>query len=134
MDTTSLKPVVMGVIAGSFDKYYLGERDMMKTVYFAGAVAAGSYVAEMALPVVRDVAGLIPSVNKSIYDSKTLAERIMEISGSTASIYILNKYILRNDNYKGEMMKRLTIIAVSDVIATYGLEYYNGKPLEFLKE
>lgn len=131
MDTTSMKPFAMGVVAGVLDMYYMGETDMVKTIYFGAAVATGSYLAELAAPLAKDVAGFIPSANKSIYDSKTLAERIMEIGGASVSIYILNRYIIRNDTYKGEVMKRLTVIAASDVIATYGLEYYHGKPLEF---
>lgn len=134
LDTSSLKPVAMGAIAGAIDQFYLGETDMMRTVYFAGAVAVGSYAAEFASPLVKDIAGFIPSINKSIYDSKTLAERIVEIGGATGSAYFLNKYVLGNDPYKGELMKRVAVIAVSDVLATYALEYFQGKSLEFLKE
>ena len=134
LDTTSLKPIVMGGIAGAIDQFYLGEKDMMRTVYFAGAVAVGSYVAEFASPLVKDVAGFIPSMNKSIYDSKTLAERIVEIGSATGSAYFLNKYVLGNDPYRNELMKRVAVIAVSDVVATYALDFYQGKSLEFLKE
>lgn len=130
----TMKAVYAGGFAALLDQFYLGEEDKMKTLYFASAVAAGHVAAQFVHPLVNELAGVIPSVNRSLYDSKTLAERILEVSTSGGMVYILNKYLLRNDNYKGELFKRMGVIVVSDIAATFALEYFNGRPLEFLHE
>ena len=43
MDNSLLKPLVVGAIAASIDKFYLGERNTMRSVYFGSAVAVGNY-------------------------------------------------------------------------------------------
>jgi hypothetical protein len=132
MDTTLLKPLVVGVIAGSIDKFYLTERDTMRSIYFGSAVAIGNYSAEYVAPLVHMLP--IPSIAKGLYDGKTLTERIIEIGSSSGVAYVLNRYVINNDPYNGELMMRLGIIAVSDAVGTYAVEYFNGKPLEFLTD
>ena len=130
MNTTFAKPLVMGGIAMAVDQLYLKETDLNKSIMFGGAVAVGNYASEWVTPIVKAID--IKSFNKDLYDTKTLVERIAEVGTGSAVIYVLNKYVLNNDNYAGEMMLRLGIIAFSDITATYALEYINGEKLEFL--
>ena len=130
MNTTFAKPLVMGGIAMAVDQLYLKETDLNKSIMFGGAVAVGNYASEWVTPLVKAID--IKSFNKDLYDTKTLVERIAEVGTGSAVIYVLNKYVLNNDNYAGEMMLRLGVIVFSDFAATYALEYINGEKLEFL--
>ena len=134
MDESLMKPLAVAGVAMALDQFVLGETNIMRTAYFGGAVVVGSYASEFVAPLVKDVAGFIPTVSKSLYDSKTLAERIIEISASSGCAYVLNKYVLGNDIYRDEVLKRIAVIAVSDVIATYALDYFNGQKLQFLTD
>jgi hypothetical protein len=132
MDTTLLKPLVVGAIAGSIDRFYLGEANPMRSFYFGSAVAVGNYSAEYIAPLINILP--IPTVAKGLYDGKTLMERIIEIGSSSGVAYSLNKYVLNNDPYANEFLTRVGIIAVSDAVGTYAVEYFNSKPLQFLTD
>jgi hypothetical protein len=132
MDNSLLKPVVVGLIAGALDKFYLNEKVVTRSLYFGAAVAVGNYSAEYIAPLVNILP--IPTINKGLYDGKTLMDRIVEVGASSATAYILNKYLLRNDPYVNEMMTRVAVIAVSDVAGTYIVEYLNNKPLAYLTD
>ena len=134
MDESLMKPLAVAAVAMTLDQFFLGETNIMRTAYFGGAVVIGSYASEYVAPLIKDVAGFIPSLNKGLYDSKTLAERIIEISASSGCSYVLNKNVLGNDIYRDEVLKRIAVIAVSDVIATYALDYFNGQKLQFLTD
>jgi hypothetical protein len=132
MNSSLAKPLTMGLIAGAIDQFYLQESSLQRTAYFAGAVAVGNYASEFAVPIIKHIN--LPTLSHNLYDSKTLMERIVEVGSSSAMIYVLNKYLLNNDIYRNELMLRLGIIAVSDVGATYLLEYLNNQKLEFLTD
>ena len=132
MDNTLLKPVVVGMIAASIDKFYLGERNTMRSAYFGAAVAVGNYSAEYIAPLVNMLP--IPTIGKNLYDGKTLVNRIVEVGSSTAVAYVLNKYVMNNDPYNNELLTRVAIIAVADAAGTYVVEYLNSKPLQFLTD
>ena len=135
MNQTLMKPVVCGIVAATIDRMYLLEKDMSSSIYFGAAVAVGQYAAEYLQPVAMLVDA--PSLSESLYGTKTLTQRIVEIGSSTAMIYILNKYILRNDTYlltSSELVRRVGVIAASDLIGTYVVEYFNGQKLEFLTD
>lgn len=132
MNSNFAKPALMGVYSMLIDKFYLGERDMNKTLYFGLASAVGSYASEWVVPVVNPLVKSIPSLSTGLYETKTLTDRIVEVGSSTATVYVLNKYILNNDNYKDEILLRMGVIAVADFASTYTLEYMNNKPLDFL--
>jgi hypothetical protein len=132
MNSSLAKPLAMGLIAGAIDQFYLQETSLQRTAYFAGAVAVGNYTSEFAVPIIKHIN--LPTLSHNLYDSKTLIERIVEVGASSAMIYVLNKYLLSNDIYRNELALRLGIIAVSDVGATYLLEYLNNQKLEFLTD
>lgn len=132
MNQTLMKPAVMGAYAVAIDQLYLKETDLNKSLMFGGAVAVGNYASEWVTPLVKAID--IKSFNKDLYDTKTLVERIAEVGTGSAVIYVLNKYVLNNDNYAGEMMLRLGIIVACDFAATYTVEYFNGEKLEFLTD
>ena len=64
-DQSILKPVVVGAIAVVLDKYWIGERSLMRSVYFGSAVAVGNYASEYIAPLVNMIP--IPTINKDLY-------------------------------------------------------------------
>jgi hypothetical protein len=129
---TLMKPVVVGCIAAAIDKFYLQEENSMRSLYFGAAVGAGNYAAEYTYPLIKHIP--MPTLSKDLYEGKTLAERIAEVSMSTSMIFVLNRYILKIDIYKDEMMMRMGIIAASDVMGTYICEYIDNQKLEFFTD
>lgn len=130
MNTVVSKPLLTGLIAGVLHNVYIGEKNMTSNSYFATAVAVGNYGSQYVYPLVKQIT--LPSISKSLYDTPTLIERISEVGSASAMAYLLNRYVLNNEPYRGEVMKTLAVIAASDFIATYALEYVNGQKLEFL--
>src|SRR5271155_3497216 len=108
------------------------ETDMTRSTMFTGAVCVGNYASEYVGPLINIIP--MPTINKNLYDGKTLTLRIAEVSSSAGVTYVLNKYVLGNDPYKGEFMKRVAIIAVSDVVETYMTDYFTNKPLDYLTQ
>jgi len=132
-EQTLTKPLVAGCVAIALDQMYLKERDLTRSLYFGAAVAVGEYSAEFVTPIIKHIN--IPSLSRDLYDSKTLMERIAEVSLSAGMVYALNKYILNNDQYiftRGEFLNRVGVIVASDFAATYIVDYLNGKPLDYL--
>jgi hypothetical protein len=50
-------------------------------------------------PIINPIFENIPSMSEQLYDSKTLAQRISEVSSSVGMTYLLNMYVLKNDAY-----------------------------------
>lgn len=130
-ESLMFKPVLAGVYASLIDKYYLQEPDTTRSLYFGGCVAVGIYSSEYLSPMVNLI-GNIPSLNVQLYNSKTLAQRITEVGTSTAVTFTLNRYILQNDIYKNEILTRVAIIAVADILSEYTSDYFNGRSLSYL--
>ena len=124
----NLRPVIVGVTSIVLDKYLLGEAEMMKSVYFGGVVAAGVYASEWVAPM---IALDLPSANKTLYNGKTLSTRLIELAVASGGVFVVNKYMLLNDTYRDEVMKRVGVILLSDIAGTYATEYINGQPMSF---
>jgi hypothetical protein len=126
-EQTLTKPLVAGCVAIAL-QMYLKERDLTRSLYFGAAVAVGEYSAEFVTPIIKHIN--IPSLSRDLYDSKTLMERIVDVSLSAGMVYALNKYVLNNDQYiltRGELLNRIGVIVASDFV-----DYLNGKPLDYL--
>ena len=133
MDSIYLKPMVAAACSVVLDQYVIGEKNYMKNAYFGAAVLAGSVVGQMLAPSIN-ILGELPSINESLYDGSTLAKRIEELGVSTASVYMLNRYVLNNDVYSGEFGKRIGIIVASSVVAEYFSDYMNSRPMAYLTD
>ena len=132
MDSSMTKPLYVGLAGAVLDKFVMGETDMQKSAIFGGVLAVGTYASEYIAPIIHQIP--IPSLAKGLYDGKTLVTRIAEVGSNAGLTFAVNKYLLRNDNYAGEMGKRLAVIMASDVIGTYVDEYMHSQPLQFLTD
>ena len=122
-----LKPLITGAIAVAGDKFLLNQQDMNKSLYFGGAVAAGTFLGAMvgdSIPVVIPEGG-------TYYDAKTLEQRLAEVGASAVAAYVINTQILKNDYQFSQMYPKLALIAGSDFIAEYIVDYYENRNLSF---
>lgn len=130
MNHSLIKPVACGVTAMALDKYYLGEKNMSSSAVFGAIVAGGVLASEAIAPhIVPD----LPSLNSQIYNGKQLGLRITEVASASIGVFAVNKFVIRNDKYSGEVLKRLGVIAVSDVVGEYVADYMTNQPLSFLE-
>ena len=126
---TMYKPLITGAIAAAGEIYFFNQQDMRKSLFFAGAVATGTYFGNIAgsyLPTVVPTVGFI--------DGKTLEVRLAEVGSSAAAGYFLNTQLLMNDFDYSQMYPKLALIAGSDLIAEYIVDYIEGTPPSFFSQ
>ena len=134
MDTSvMIKPLVAGATAVVLDKYFVGEQDMTRNLYFGVAVGLGIYASEFLTPL-ADMLPMLPSLNDNLYEGKTLTKRIVEVSSGSASAYFINKFLLHNDDHANEWMWRLAIVGACDFVGEYTSDYLSGSPLAYFTE
>jgi hypothetical protein len=122
-----LKPLITGAVAAAGDKFLLMEPDFNKSLYCGGAVAAGTFIGVTvgdSLPVVVPAGG-------TYYDAKTLEQRLAEVGAGAASAYLINTQILKNDYQYSQMYNKLALIAGSDFIAEYIVDFMENRNLSF---
>lgn len=120
------KPMLTGAIAAAGDRFLFNQTDLTKSIYLGAAVAGGTYVGNMVggyLPVVAPTVGFI--------DGKTLEVRLAEVGAGAASAYLINTQVLKNDFEYSQMYNKLALIAGSDFIAEYIVDYLDNRPLSF---
>ena len=120
------KPMLTGAIAAAGERFIFNEQDMNKSLFFGLSVAGGTYVGNMVggyLPVVAPTVGFI--------DGKTLEVRLAEVGAGAASAYLINTQFLKNDFEYSQMYNKLALIAASDFVAEYIVDYMDNRPLSF---
>ena len=109
-----LKPLVAGVVCGAGNQLILGDTNLVSNVYFGGAVAAGIACVSTVEPFVQQY---MPTSTPLGAMSKTLESRVMEIALGSASVFALNKFVLKNDMQPSQYLHKLFLIAAADVVA-----------------
>ena len=93
---------------------------------FAGVVFGGMMFEESIATLLKPVLPIPNFVSKtSVISGKKLVDRITETLGTTGFVFIINKYLLRNDIYRGEVLKRMAVIAGADMGAVMTLNLVN---------
>jgi hypothetical protein len=125
-ENTLLKPIVMGATIVALDKFVMKTQNMNESLYFGVAGAIGAYGGAMVAKAMP-----LPLPSGEYFDGKTLETRIAEIGIGAGVGYALNKYALKNDYNSKNMLNKLGILAVSDFIAEYAVDYLQGRKLSF---
>ena len=123
-----LKPLIAGAITVAVDKFYYNNDDLMQSLIFGAAVAASQVLAVFATPTVM---AIVQIQNTSMFDGKTLEQRIIELGCGVGTSFVLNRYILKNDPYFYYQRKIGTILA-ADIGATYLSEFLSGEKLAYI--
>ena len=125
-----IKPIAMAgcVIAG--DKFILGETDMNSSLYLGVAGAAGVYAAKLAAPMIP-FESMLP--DGSYTDARTLELRLLEVSVATGVGFVINKFVLKNEYYMDQELKKIAVLAGADFVSEYIDDYISGRPLSFFR-
>lgn len=128
MESLTLRPIVASVLGVVADKFIMQEDDIQRSLHFGALCGVGIYASEYIAPMIPH----LPTLSKDLYNGKELAVRIAEVSSMAGTVYIVNKYVTKNDIYKGEMYQRLAVIAGVDILSAYIVDYIENKPLSYL--
>ena len=115
IDGVFVKPLVVGAICVAADKFLLNEPYLDKSLYFGGAASVGVFLASSS--------GLILDKyvpKQSYFDSetvKTLEARIVEVGFGAISYYGVSSLLLNIPFNKNELLKKLGILVVADVLS-----------------
>ena len=122
------KPLLMAGAVVALDRFVLKNSNLNNSLYFGVAGAIGIYMGGMVAKAIP-----LPLPSGDYFDGKTLELRIAEITIGTGVAYGLNRFVLKNDFNKNEMMKKVGVLAVADVISELADDYLSSRPLSFFK-
>ena len=116
----------MGATIVALDKFVMKTQNMNESLYFGLAGAVGVYGGSMVAKAMP-----LPLPSGEYFDGKTLEMRIAEIGIGAGVGYAINKYALKNDYNSRNMFNKIALLAVSDFISEYAVDYMQGRKLSF---
>ena len=126
-DKSIFKSLVAAGVAASIDIVIYKNNNYKATALLASTVGASSYVSsKLILP---DVTGT--QFDTSFMESSTLQQRILELTLSSGSSFVLSKYVLKNMR-ELPMMQYIGIFGGSSLISEYVSDYIFKEPLSYL--
>ena len=126
-DKSIFKALVAGGVAASIDIIIYKNNNYKATALLASTVGASSYVSsKLILP---DVSG--SQFDTSFMESSTLQQRILELTLSSGSSFVLSKYVLKNMR-ELPMMQYIGIFGGSSVVSEYISDYVFKEALSYL--
>ncbi len=128
MSSLMQKPLLMAGAVVAIDRFVLKQTNLNNSLYFGVAGAIGVYTAGMVATMVP-----LPLPSGTYFDGKTLELRILEITIGSGVAYGINRFVLKNDFNKNDMMLKVGVIAVADVISELADDYLSSRPLSFFK-
>jgi hypothetical protein len=144
VNSLASKPLFAGVYAGLLDKFVLGNNDLIGCAKFGGSVAAGCILGNIAGTFTAASMGSSVSAGSNTfadpifgynYSGTTILQRAIEIGTSSGVSFGINKFLLQNDWRDGSAMgigKRLGVIALSEVLSDYTMDYLQVRPISYL--
>ena len=126
-DKSIFKALVAGGVAASIDIVIYRNNNYKATALLASTVGASSYISsKIILP---DVTGT--QFDTSFMESSTLQQRILELTISSSSSFVLSKYVFKNMR-ELPMMQYIGIFGGSSVISEYISDYVFKEALSYL--
>ena len=126
-DKSIFKALVAAGVAASIDIVIYKNNNYKATALLASTVGASSYVSsKLILP---DVTGT--QFDNSFMESSNLQQRILELTLSSGSSFVLSKYVLKNMR-ELPMMQYIGIFGGSSLISEYVSDYIFKEPLSYL--
>ena len=121
------KALVAAGVAASIDIVIYKNNNYKATALLASTVGASSFVSsKLILP---DFSGT--QFDNSIIESSTLQQRILELTLSSGSSFVLSKYVLKNMR-ELPMMQYIGIFGGSSVVSEYVSDYIFKEALSYL--
>ncbi len=119
-----IKPLSAGVVAYGVQKYYLN-KDNNQAMYFGASVGAGMLASGFITPMLKPALGATAG---------SLMEKVAEMGATAGSAYALNKYVLKNESYRDNMVADIGTIVVANVASELIDDFLTGKPLNYFTD
>ena len=127
-DKSTFKALVAAGIATSIDIVIYKNNNYKATALLASTVGLSNYVAgKISLPDITN--GALGT--STMYDVKTIEQRILELTLSSGSSFVLSKFVFKNMRDL-PMMQYIGIFLGSSVGAEYICDYTFKDPLSYL--
>ena len=126
-DKSIFKALVAGGVAASMDIIIYKNNNYKATMLLASTVSGSSYVSSKLL--LPDLTGT--HFDNSFLESSTLQQRILELTLSSGSSFVLSKYVLKNMR-ELPMMQYIGIFGGSSLISEYVSDYIFKEALSYL--
>jgi len=127
--TDYVKPLTAAATAFALDKFVLMNPNMMSSAYFGASVGAALFAVKMVEVNVPTFLPDIPSIGAS---GKTLSNRVAEISAGVGGVYVISKFVLKDNSNTQMMMKKAAVVIAADLAGEYASDYFHSRPLSYL--
>ena len=132
MQSLRLKTALAFGLGVAFDKFVVGETDMMKNAIYAGSLAVAVYGENT---IVSAIETQIPSIKSASFaNEKQMTERAIELATVAGTTHALNSWVLNNEagQNRNEYWTRMAASMAIDWLSEKGLEYINGTPMSVI--
>ena len=129
-DKSITKALIAGSIGAGIDILIYKNNNIKATMVLGGCIGASSFVASKIAPSQPDLTNTMIS-NTSFYNVKTIEERILELTMSSGSSFLLSVYVFKNMRPLS-VMEYIGIFVGSSVGAEYISDYIFQEKLSYL--
>lgn len=107
VQSTVLKPIVAGALCAAASHLVLKD-PIQKAVIFGGSAGVGIFASSL---VSESISAMLPTQTGIAGMTASLETRAIEIFLGSSSVYMVDKYVTKNNNIMGteDMMKRVAI-------------------------
>lgn len=123
-----IKPLVSAGVAVALDVFYMKETSISRSLTLGGSVATGVYLGSM----VGDIVPEMDAMPDVLGNGKGLFSRVAEVGSSVASSFLINKYVLKNTSYREDLMQKVGVIVVADLVGEVVSDFLAGQPIMLL--
>ena len=130
IDKAITKGLIAGTIGSAIDILVYKNNNIKATMLLGACIGGSSFVASKIAPSLPDLSNSMIS-NTSFYNVKTIEERILELTMSSGSSFLLSVYVFKNMRPLS-VMEYIGIFVGSSVGAEYISDYIFQEKLSYL--
>ena len=128
-DKSIFKALISSSVAAAIDILIYKNNNTKGTMILAGTVGASSYISSKASNFLPDVTGT--TFDNQYMDSKTVEQRILELSLSSGGSFVISKYVLKNMRDL-PLIQYVGIFGGASFASEYITDYVFSQPLSYL--
>ena len=121
------KAAAAGVIAAAADNVVMKNQDLQSCAVFGGATAAGILGVSL---FIEDIMTMMPTYAPLGTATKGVEQRVIETMVGSASSYAVNFFLLKNEYSAQQMLPKIAIVAVADVLAETAADMFMSETID----
>ena len=129
-DKAITKSLIAATIGSAIDILVYKNNNIKATMLLGACIGGSSFIASKIAPSLPDLSNSMIS-NTSFYNVKTIEERILELTMSSGSSFLLSVYVFKNMRPLS-VMEYIGIFAGSSIGAEYISDYIFQEKLSYL--